>query len=166
MGFRRASGSRRPTASSRATGLYRRGIRSRPGRDLLHLPFRPRPRRSPSPTAPRRGSSGARGRCSWSTMRTWSSRSGGPCSRPWATRSLPPRTAKRPSAYESRGSAIDLVLLDVVMPGLGGGEVFDRLKSINPDMKCLPCLRVQHRRRGHGDHPAGAATASSRSPSS
>jgi len=23
------------------------------------------------------------------------------------------------------------------MPGLGGGEVFDRLKSMNPDMKCL-----------------------------
>ena len=23
------------------------------------------------------------------------------------------------------------------MPGLGGGEVYDRLKTMNPDMKCL-----------------------------
>jgi CheY-like chemotaxis protein len=41
------------------------------------------------------------------------------------------------SLYERQGSEIDLVLLDVVMPGLGGGEVFDRLKIINPEMKCL-----------------------------
>ena len=39
--------------------------------------------------------------------------------------------------YENEGSEIDLVLLDVVMPGLGGGEVYDRLKTMNPDMKCL-----------------------------
>jgi signal transduction histidine kinase len=39
--------------------------------------------------------------------------------------------------YKNGGSGIDLVLLDMVMPGLGGGEVFDRLKTMNPGMKCL-----------------------------
>jgi len=39
--------------------------------------------------------------------------------------------------YENEGPGIDLVLLDMVMPGLGGGEVYDRLKTINPGMKCL-----------------------------
>lgn len=32
---------------------------------------------------------------------------------------------------------IDLVLLDIVMPGLTGGETFDRLKIIRPDLKIL-----------------------------
>ena len=32
---------------------------------------------------------------------------------------------------------IDLVVLDIVMPKMGGGEVFDRLKEINPDIKVL-----------------------------
>jgi PAS domain S-box-containing protein len=39
--------------------------------------------------------------------------------------------------YENEGTGIDLVLLDMVMPGLGGGEVYDRLKTVNPGMKCL-----------------------------
>jgi two-component system cell cycle sensor histidine kinase/response regulator CckA len=32
---------------------------------------------------------------------------------------------------------IDVVLLDMVMPEIGGGEVFDRIKEINPDIKVL-----------------------------
>jgi two-component system, cell cycle sensor histidine kinase and response regulator CckA len=32
---------------------------------------------------------------------------------------------------------IDLVLLDIIMPGLSGGETFDRLKSVKPDLKIL-----------------------------
>ena len=32
---------------------------------------------------------------------------------------------------------IDLVILDMVMPGMGGGETYDRLKEINPDVKVL-----------------------------
>jgi nitrogen-specific signal transduction histidine kinase/ActR/RegA family two-component response regulator len=32
---------------------------------------------------------------------------------------------------------LDLVLLDIIMPGLSGGETFDRLKSVRPDLKIL-----------------------------
>jgi general secretion pathway protein E len=35
------------------------------------------------------------------------------------------------------GDTIDLVILDMVMPGMGGGEVFDRLKAIDPAIKVL-----------------------------
>ena len=33
--------------------------------------------------------------------------------------------------------APDMVLLDMVMPDMGGGETFDRMKEINPDIKVL-----------------------------
>jgi CheY-like chemotaxis protein len=32
---------------------------------------------------------------------------------------------------------IDLVLLDMVMPNMGGGEAYDRMKEISPDVKVL-----------------------------
>ena len=39
--------------------------------------------------------------------------------------------------YQAHGETIDLVILDMVMPGMGGGEVFDRLKAVDPAIKVL-----------------------------
>ncbi|HOF05222.1 MAG TPA: PAS domain S-box protein [Syntrophales bacterium] len=39
--------------------------------------------------------------------------------------------------YRERKDEIDLVILDMIMPGLSGGETFDRLHEINPDIKVL-----------------------------
>jgi nitrogen-specific signal transduction histidine kinase len=39
--------------------------------------------------------------------------------------------------YEKNHDKIDLVILDMVMPGMGGGEIYDRLKETNPDVKVL-----------------------------
>ena len=39
--------------------------------------------------------------------------------------------------YGRNSDMIDLVVLDVVMPEMGGGETFDRLKRLNPDLKVL-----------------------------
>ena len=39
--------------------------------------------------------------------------------------------------YEEKQSAIDIVILDMIMPDLNGGETFDRLKGINPEIKVL-----------------------------
>lgn len=40
-------------------------------------------------------------------------------------------------SYGKNQDKIDLVLLDMVMPVMGGGETFDRLKEINPKVKVL-----------------------------
>jgi PAS domain S-box-containing protein len=37
------------------------------------------------------------------------------------------------------GAATDLVILDMIMPGMGGGETFDRLRAIDPQVKVLLC---------------------------
>jgi len=41
------------------------------------------------------------------------------------------------SIYESNWRYIDLVILDMVMPGMDGKAVYEELKKINPDLKCL-----------------------------
>jgi PAS domain S-box-containing protein len=39
--------------------------------------------------------------------------------------------------YKKHRETVDLVLLDIIMPNMKGGEVFDCLKEINPDIKVL-----------------------------
>jgi len=41
--------------------------------------------------------------------------------------------------YKSRRKEIKLVILDMVMPKISGGETFDRLKKINPAIKVILC---------------------------
>jgi CheY-like chemotaxis protein len=36
-----------------------------------------------------------------------------------------------------KGNEIDLVILDMIMPGISGGETFDRLREIDPDVRVL-----------------------------
>jgi two-component system cell cycle sensor histidine kinase/response regulator CckA len=39
--------------------------------------------------------------------------------------------------YKSRKDDIDLVILDMIMPGMSGGDTFDRLKAIHPGVKVI-----------------------------
>jgi two-component system cell cycle sensor histidine kinase/response regulator CckA len=39
--------------------------------------------------------------------------------------------------YEKNKQEIGIVILDMIMPGLGGGDTYDRLKELNPDIKVL-----------------------------
>jgi PAS domain S-box-containing protein len=41
------------------------------------------------------------------------------------------------SAYRENKDEIDMVILDMVMPGMGGGEVYDIIKKINNNVKVL-----------------------------
>jgi CheY-like chemotaxis protein len=41
------------------------------------------------------------------------------------------------AAFDQSPSSFDLVLLDVVMPGLTGAEVFKRLRARRPDLRVL-----------------------------
>ncbi len=39
--------------------------------------------------------------------------------------------------YNVQNDSIDLVILDMIMPEMGGGQAYDRMKEINPDLKVL-----------------------------
>ncbi|MGD8765368.1 MAG: PAS domain S-box protein [Desulfobacteraceae bacterium] len=39
--------------------------------------------------------------------------------------------------YRQKNQDIDLVIMDMIMPAMGGGEAYDRLKEINSDVKVL-----------------------------
>ena len=41
------------------------------------------------------------------------------------------------NTYKNSNTKIDLVILDMIMPDMGGGETFDRLKERNPNLKIL-----------------------------
>jgi two-component system cell cycle sensor histidine kinase/response regulator CckA len=41
------------------------------------------------------------------------------------------------SLYEAHHDSIDIVLLDMIMPEMGGGETYDRIKAIRPTAKVL-----------------------------
>jgi CheY-like chemotaxis protein len=43
------------------------------------------------------------------------------------------------NVYKERNGDIDLVLLDMVMPRMGGHETFLRLRTHNPGVKALLC---------------------------
>jgi CheY-like chemotaxis protein len=39
--------------------------------------------------------------------------------------------------YEKNRDRIDMVMLDMIMPDMGGAQVCDRMKEVNPDLKIL-----------------------------
>jgi two-component system, cell cycle sensor histidine kinase and response regulator CckA len=41
------------------------------------------------------------------------------------------------AVYQAQQKEIDLIILDMIMPGMGGDEMFDRFKQINPKVKIL-----------------------------
>jgi len=51
---------------------------------------------------------------------------------------LPARNGKEAlEIYRENQEKIDLVILDMIMPGISGGETFDSIKSMNPEAKVL-----------------------------
>jgi two-component system cell cycle sensor histidine kinase/response regulator CckA len=41
--------------------------------------------------------------------------------------------------YTGKKEEIDLILLDMIMPGMSGGETYDRMKELNPDIRVILC---------------------------
>ncbi len=41
--------------------------------------------------------------------------------------------------YDGKKEEIGLILLDMIMPGMSGGETYDRMKELNPDIRVILC---------------------------
>ena len=41
------------------------------------------------------------------------------------------------NVYENHRDSIDMIILDMIMPGMGGSETFDRLKAMDPSIRVL-----------------------------
>jgi two-component system cell cycle sensor histidine kinase/response regulator CckA len=50
---------------------------------------------------------------------------------------LSPNGKQAVGLFKENKDKIDMVILDLIMPDMGGGEVYDRLKQINPKVKVL-----------------------------
>ena len=54
--------------------------------------------------------------------------------------------------YTLKKNEIDLVILDMIIPEMGGGEIFDALKTINPDVNVILSSGYSNERPGLKDH--------------
>jgi two-component system cell cycle sensor histidine kinase/response regulator CckA len=52
--------------------------------------------------------------------------------------------------YSQEKDAIEMVILDMIMPDMSGGEVYDRLREINPGYKSTPFKWLQPQGTGNG----------------
>ena len=59
------------------------------------------------------------------------------------------------SIYEHEKDHIDLVILDLIMPGMGGSETYKRLKQINPGVRVLVSSGSNLDREGRNIFPEG-----------
>ena len=41
------------------------------------------------------------------------------------------------AVYQNHPADVDLVLLDMIMPGMGAAETYDQLKAVNPGIKVI-----------------------------
>ena len=59
------------------------------------------------------------------------------------------------AVYMEKRNEIDLVILDMIMPGISGGETFDRLREINPAIKVLLSSGYSINGQAQTDHGPG-----------
>jgi CheY-like chemotaxis protein len=67
-----------------------------------------------------------------------------------------PGGAEALEIYRENRENIDLVILDMVMPGMSGGDTFDRLKLINPEIKVILSSGYSLNGMAHGIMQRGA----------